>query len=107
MNFECTFIYVLYFRFIILRRTNLNYNLRPDHKIETARFMPDSDFERPKPGDVVTIVWDRFSQTGNFVAPRIVRLRRDLEWDDVLRGDARKPLGNSKIPSISIPLTSY
>lgn len=48
-----------------------------------------NEYEKPKPGDVVTFSFEKYSQTtGVPTVPRILRIRKDLEWADVLRGSA-------------------
>eukprot|EP00026_Physarum_polycephalum_P003327 Phypoly_transcript_03337.p1 GENE.Phypoly_transcript_03337~~Phypoly_transcript_03337.p1 ORF type:complete len:777 (+),score=98.56 Phypoly_transcript_03337:66-2333(+) len=60
----------------------------------TAKLAPNLDTTIPKTGDVVTLTYERFKQSGDLVTPRIVRVRKDLEWDDVLSGDSTKKVAN-------------
>lgn len=41
--------------------------------------------ETPEEGDVVTVDYEQFSRRDLPIEPRIIRIRTDLEWRDVLR----------------------
>jgi hypothetical protein len=56
---------------------------RPSEKfVEISK--ENCDLPSLKFGDVVTFAYDHFSRTSILVNPKIVRVRRDVSWEDVL-----------------------
>ena len=47
---------------------------------------------KPKKGDIVTVEYLSFSKTAAPVSPTIVRIRRDVVWQDAVRAYAREGL---------------
>lgn len=44
---------------------------------------PAAELQMPEIGDVVTVTCTTFSQEGIPVAPKVLRIRQDVVWDDV------------------------
>jgi len=91
--------FLFFFFFVFLR---LNLGLRPDDSTFTAPLLtPDIKAKR---GDIVTFSYKAFSRRATPVDPKVVRVRNDLLWEEVLREHGRAPInGNLSLlpPSLS------
>ena len=86
----------LFFSFSSLSFTS-NTLSRPNDETVTAKLVPNWESSKlPKAGDVVTLAYERISFSGDLVTPRIVRVRKDVDWEDVVRvGGSVKSMANS------------
>ena len=79
----------------------LMHHIRPDDSTFTAPLL-NAEL-KPKRGDVVTFSYKAFSRRATPVDPKVLRVRLDLNWEDVLREHVREQALNGSPYS---PLTS-
>lgn len=66
----------------------INISFRADNTILEAPVAFEG--ERLKKGDVVTFSYKSYSSNSIPVDPKVIRIRKDLEWRDVMRSHAQE-----------------